>query len=172
MLLFLLALPSSPAVSALTLPFPASIAFANLSSPLSFNHSNEPRAKENPSALFFSSSKDSEQWSRTISPTLDFANIPFSPFSEWNNTFISAFNVSVGPHPIPPPSPRECRYRCNGARLGTNLNPSSCLQAWTLIPPLERTLSFGPRGKPTIYDVGLPRRYLSCMFFRYKFLLP
>ena len=56
------------------------------------------------------------------------------------------------------------KFRCDGATFGRNLVPRSCLQAWSFIPVrITRQLSFGDRsdvGKT--YDVGLPKRYLSC----------
>lgn len=89
----------------------------------------------------------------------------------WNETFVAKLNVTAGPRPMPPLPPLPPTwYTCNGTILGFDLNPSSCLQAWTLIPPIERELSFGPRNiippVPPGYiprpDVGLPKRYLSC----------
>ena len=89
----------------------------------------------------------------------------------WNETFVATLNVTAGPRPMPPLPPLPPTwYTCNGTILGFDLSSSSCLQAWTLIPPIERELSFGPRNImppiPQGYipqpDVGLPKRYLSC----------
>lgn len=96
----------------------------------------------------------------------------------WNETPISAFNASGGPRPAPPhPLFRPGSCVCNGTLFGRGLNPSSCLQAWTLIPPLEREQSFGPRfpapippGSSFRPDVTLPRRYLSCRRYAQKSL--
>ena len=55
------------------------------------------------------------------------------------------------------------QYSCNGDRFGRNLSPKSCLQAWSFIPVrITMELSFGERDDGCPYDVGLPKRYLSC----------
>ncbi|KAG7007407.1 NADPH:adrenodoxin oxidoreductase [Physcia stellaris] len=59
------------------------------------------------------------------------------------------------------------QYRCDGPRFGYNLYPGSCLQAWGFIPLTVGTqLYFGERGDGGIYDVGLPKRYLSLLDLR------
>lgn len=95
----------------------------------------------------------------------------------WNETFVSTLNVSAGPRLMPPLPPLPPTwYTCSGTTLGFDLNPSSCLQARTLISRIERELSFGPRNiEPPIPpgyiarpDVGLPKRYLSCRRSKYQ----
>ena len=57
----------------------------------------------------------------------------------------------------------QVQYRCDGPRFGYNLNPRSCLQAWSFIPwSMTAELTFGERDEAGTYDVGLPKRYLSC----------
>lgn len=136
----------------------------------------------NTSLLFLLSTVFSDQRYSTIALPLNSSDtsIWFSSlggrYSSSNETFHWPLNVSAGPRPILGPRPlpplphppRGWRYWCGGARYGTDLNGPSCLEAWSWIPPVERTLSFGPRnpdpGGMTTFDVGLPKRYLSCMF--------
>lgn len=109
------------------------------------------------------------EWDGTIALPLNVLNISLhsppsnDPSPLWNDTYISTLNISAGPRPAPslPPLPHGWALRCS-ARMGSNINPSSCLEAWALIPPIERTLSFGPRDGTNTYDVMLPKRYQSC----------
>ena len=170
MLLFRLALLSSSVVSAATVQLPQSIVPDRPSSPLPSLLSRGFQWTANVSLLSSLWSNVSEQWDQTIVSAPNATQIQLLLTSSncasglWNETFIPGLHVSAGAHAMPPP-PRPVRYTCNAELFGTDLNPASCLQAWTLIPPLERELSFGPRfiGRvATDYDVRLPRRYLSC----------
>ena len=114
-------------------------------------------------------------WDGTITLPLNVPNIPLSTpssnnlSSSWNDIYLSTSNFPTGPQPqrnskpVPelPPLPRGWRVVCNG-QLGTGLQLSSCLEAQTLFPTIERTVSFRPRNAANSYDVGLPKRYLSC----------
>lgn len=88
-----------------------------------------------------------DQWSQNTSL------FPASPSDgAWNSTFLEGLNVSA-----------NTGYRCDASRFGRDLSPSSCLSAWSFIPAVTTELSFGPReSNEQQYDVGLPRRYLSC----------
>lgn len=77
------------------------------------------------------------------------------PPERWNTASLSPINLTA---------PIRFNCVCDERRFGRDLNPRSCLDAWTHIPAIERELSFGPRRRtdrdPT-YDVYLPKRYLS-----------
>lgn len=130
---------------------------------------NQLQTAANASLKSDSSSAIPSEWDGTIALPLTVLNISLSPPSSndpsplLNDTYISTFNISAKPQPPPelPPLPRGWGLHCSKA-LGTSINPSSCLEAWTLIPPIERTISFGPRNAADKYDVGLPKRYQSC----------
>lgn len=54
---------------------------------------------------------------------------------------------------------------CSASQCGRDLNPHSCLDAWSRLPAVDRELSFGwRRNRPTdlTWDVYLPKRYSSC----------
>ena len=132
---------------------------------------NDLQAAANASSQLNSSGTIPQQWDGTLELPLNELNVSLSfPSPDvssrlQNDTYISMFNVSAGPKPRPgpdlPPLPRGWNVLCN-ARLGTGMSPKSCLEAWTLLPPIERIVSFGPRNAETTYDVGLPKRYQSC----------
>ena len=149
-----LALIKATTVSALSL---------QLSQPL-----EQDLASTNASLLTNSSGVLTGQWDGTIALPFNEPNRTVSyPLSNdisqsENSTYIFTFNKSSVSRPDLPPPPSGWQYICS-ERLGTGMNPSSCLDAWTLIPPIERPISFGPRTATNTYDVGLPRRYLSCM---------
>ena len=136
------------------------------------------QAAANASPLFNSSSNIRQQWDGTIELPLNELNISLSSSSSAgppqlrNDTYISMFNIPAGPRPKPGPGPRPApdlpplpsgwSVMCK-SRLGTGISAQSCLDAWTLLPPIERIMNFGPRSAASNYDVGLPKRYLSCM---------
>ena len=133
---------------------------------------NGPQRTVNTSLLSNSSINLSRQWDGTIAVPFNEPNIsiPFpsstDPSHLFNDTYMRTLSISTGarsailPHHLPP-WPKGWNYKCI-QKLGTGMNPSSCLDAWTFLPPIEREVSFGPRSAATRYDVGLPRRYLSC----------
>lgn len=136
---------------------------------------NDLQVAANASSQFNSSGTIPQQWDGTIElPLIELNLSPPFPSSDGssrlqNNTHISMYNVSAGPKPDPvprpapdlPPLPHGWNVVCN-PRLGTGISPRSCLEAWALLPPIERIVSFGPRNAENTYDVGLPKRYQSC----------
>lgn len=169
-----LALLKAITTSALSLQLSQPIVPAELNSGANFARPNGPQTTVNTSMISESSGNLSRQWDGTIAVALNETNILISlPSStdlsqRWNDTLISTPSISTeARHPISllhlPPWPKGWKYQCNQL-LGTNMNPSSCLDAWTFLPPIERKVTFGPRSSGNIYDVGLPRRYLSCTF--------
>ncbi len=167
------------AVSALSLQLVHPLLPAESNSTSNLALPNGLRAAADAPPVFNSSSSVPGHWDGTIKLPLNVPNIPLStPTSNnlspsWNDTYLSTFNVSTGPQPQPepkpapglPPLPPGWRVVCNG-KLGTGLKLSSCLEAQTLFPTVERTVSFGPRNAANTYDVGLPKRYLSCTLRR------
>lgn len=161
--------------SALSLQLIQPMIPAETDSTAEFALPNGLQAAVNASILSSSSSALPQQWNGIIALPLDELSVSLSSHSSnepsqlWNDTYISTINASAGPRPRPgprpapdlPPLPRGWRIWCSG-RLGTGLNPSSCLEAWTFIPAIERIVSFGPRDAAHTYDVMLPKRYLSC----------
>ena len=126
----------------------------------------------NASLLPDSLGTSSPVWDGTLALPFNEPNISISfPLStessqSWNDTSIDMPNISTRPpgpvgQPDIHPLPKDWRYKCSD-RLGANMNPSSCLDAWTLLPAIESKISFGPRSASNTYDVGLPKRYLSC----------
>jgi len=74
--------------------------------------------------------------------------------SEWIATLSGTPNLSAG-----------MKYKCDGGKWDRNLNTQSCLSAWASIRKgAGPALTFGPRGGERPHDVGLPQRYLSCMY--------
>lgn len=55
---------------------------------------------------------------------------------------------------------------CNGTMCGFNLNPTSCHEAWNLIPRDTIARTFGQRETGE-FDIALPYRYLSCSFWSF-----
>ena len=123
----------------------------------------------------------SPHWDGTIEVPLNEPNISISflpsddPIQVWNDTYSFTPNISTVSRPPRrahglPPRPYGWQVRCSD-KLGTGMNPSSCLDAWKFLPAIDREVSFGPRSAATTYDVGLPRRYLSCTLrgFTYVF---
>ena len=172
MLLILLAVSKAITISALGLQLaqpivpPEPISGANLAL------SNRPQGTVNASLLSNSSNTISQHWDGTIALPLNGFNtsISFPLLSDlsqlWNDTPALKPNTStVSENPIRPPDlppwPQGWAWTCKPLQ-GIDINPSSCLEAWTLLPPIERTVSFGPRSAGNTYDVGLPQRYLSC----------
>ena len=97
-----------------------------------------------------------------------YTSIPYPPSSDpsqsLNTTSISTFNTL-------PPLPSDWQISCS-EKLGTDMRPGSCLDAWTFMLPIEKEVSFGPRSAAETYDVELPRRFLSsmtleCILFRH-----
>ncbi|KAM0794089.1 hypothetical protein BDR22DRAFT_895497 [Usnea florida] len=108
-----------------------------------------------------------QQWNGIIALPINESNARLlSPSSNdranvWNDTYVSALNVSTGgPGLILPDFPKGWKYGCDQT-LGTGLNSLSCFEAWGFIPLAKRDISFGPRGPASTYDVKLPKRYLS-----------
>ena len=139
---------------------------ANLSLP------NADQGTVHASLLSDSLGSPSREWDGTLALPLNESNTSISYFvstkssQSLNDTSILTPNIYTGPRgpvgpPDLPPFPKDWTYRCSD-RLGTNINPSSCLDAWTLLPSIESTISFGPRSVLNTYDVGLPTRFLSC----------
>lgn len=128
-----------------------------------------PQGTVNASLLPASFGNSSREWDGTLALPLNEPNTSISyPLStessqSWRDTSIQTPNIYTGPVGPPdlPPFPTDWVYKCSG-RLGVNMNPSSCLDAWTLLPAIEHKVSFGPRSASKTYDVGLPRRFLSC----------
>ena len=139
---------------------------ANLSLP------NTPQGTVNASLLPDSLGSSTREWDGTLALPLNEPNTSLSyPLSTessqvWNDASIQTTDISSGPRgpvgrPDLPPFPEDWGYKCSD-KLGENMNPSSCLDAWTLLPAIERKVSFGSRSASKTYDVGLPRRFLSC----------
>lgn len=164
-----LALLKAIAFSALSLQLVRPILPAESIRSPSFATPKELQAAANASLRSALSSTIPPEWDGTIALPLNVLDISLhspplnDPSPLWNDTYISTVNISAGPRPEPslPPLPRGWALRCS-ASMGSNINPSSCLEAWALIPPVERTLSFGPRDGTNTYDVMLPKRYQSC----------
>ena len=139
---------------------------ANLSLP------NAHQGTVNASLLSDSLGSSSREWDGTLELPLNEPKTSASYFlstkssQSRNDTSILTPNIYTGPRgpvgpPDLPPFPKDWTYKCSD-RLGVNINPSSCLDAWTLLPTIERKISFGPRSVSNPYDVGLPTRFLSC----------
>ena len=60
----------------------------------------------------------------------------------------------------PPSSLGGVKLSCNSTLYGKNLNPRSCLEAWTKMVPDKHLVTFGQRGTGD-YDANLPFRILS-----------
>ena len=177
MLLSSLTLLKGITVSALSLQIVQPISPAKSKSNDDFALPNGLGVAANVSLISNFSNTIPQQWDGTIALPLNELNISHSsPLSNdsselWNDTYISLLNTSAGPRPRPrpgprpaldlPPLPRGWGVSCDG-RYGTGMKSSSCLEAWALVPPVERELSFGPRDAANTYDVGLPKRYQSC----------
>lgn len=176
MLIVSLSLLNAITISAISLQLLQPSLPAESNSPAVYALPNESRLAAKASSQFNSSDAIPQQWDGTIELPLNELNISLAfslsdgPFDLQNDTYISVFNVSAGTRPKPgprpapdlPPLPRGWNIICDG-RLGTGMSPTSCLEAWTLVPPIEKIVSFGPRNPENTYDVGLPKRYLSCM---------
>ena len=107
-------------------------------------------------------------WDGTLALPFNEPNISISyPLStESSQSSIQRPNIYTRPpgpvgQPDLHPLPKDWKYKCSD-RLGANMNPSSCLDAWALLPAIENKISFGPRSTSKSYDVGLPKRFLSC----------
>ena len=159
-------------ISALSLQLPQPINPPNPESGANLSLPNAPQETVNASLLSDSLASSSREWDGTLVLPLKEPNTSISyPFStdssqSFNDTSILTSNVYTGPRgpvgpPDLPPFPKDWTFQCSD-RLGVNVNPSSCLDAWTLLPAIESKLSFGPRSPSNTYDVGLPRRFLSC----------
>ena len=74
-----------------------------------------------------------------------------------HNTSASSFNTSA--NSFPP-------IHCDGSRFGINLKVDSCIEALKHLPKASGTdlLTFGYRQWGN-YDVVVPNRFLSCMFY-------
>lgn len=178
MLTIYLSLINAVPISALGLHFLQPILPAESNSTTAFALPNDPLAAVNASHLLNSSGIVPQQWDGTIELPLNELNTSLSfpllngPSHLQSDADISTYNASAGPRPKPgpgprpapdlPPLPRGWNIVCDG-RLGTGMSPPSCLEAWTFLPPIETIVSFGPRNAENAYDVGLPKRYLSCM---------
>ena len=157
------------AASALSLQLDRPTWPAGSTSSLHLARPNQVQTAANASLTSSPSGAIPSEWDGTIALPSDVLNISLSSSSSngpsplLNDTYISSFNISakLPPPPNLPPSPRGWGLFCSRSP-GTSMNPSSCIEAWTLIPPIERTLSFGPRNAAEKYDVGLPKRYQSC----------
>ena len=172
MLSIQLALLEGITISAISLQLTQPIVPAGSNSTTDLVLPSWPDGKVNASPLSDSSGTLSRHWDGTIEVPLDEPNISISslpsddPTQFWNDTYSLTPNISTVSRPprraaALPPLPNGWRVVCS-EKLGTGMNPSSCLDAWTLLPPIDRKVSFGPRGAASTYDVGLPRRYLSC----------
>lgn len=112
--------------------------------------SPRPIAQLTPSSLPLSTNELLEQW--RLNASLLAASPASTPDSEWESATNSTFNVSIG-----------IRYNCDSFSYGRDLNTPSCLSALSFIPVMSVEQSFGNRDLPERqYDVGLPRRWLSC----------
>lgn len=169
-----LALLKAMTTSALSLQLSQPIVPAELNSGANFARPNGLQTTVNTSLISKSSDNSSQQWDGIIGVLLNetHISIPFPSSNDlsqrWNDTLISTPSISTDARsPISllhlPPWPQGWDYKCSQL-LGTSLNPSSCLNAWTFLPPIEREVTFGPRSSGNTYDVGLPTRYLSCTF--------
>ena len=79
------------------------------------------------------------------------------------NLLMDPTNASNIDQILTSPDLSSTRYRCDGPRFGYSLSSGSCLNAWSFIPLTVRSaLRFGDRDDGGIYDVSLPKRYLSC----------
>ena len=131
-----------------------------------------PKGKVNASPLSDTSGSLSPHWDGTIEvpfnePNISISFLPSDDLTQvWNDTYSLTPNISTVSRPPRrahglPPLPYGWEVRCS-EKLGSGMNPSSCLDAWKFVPPIDRKVSFGPRSAANTYDVGLPRRYLSC----------
>ena len=159
-------------ISALSVQLTQPITPSNPESGANLSLTNAPQGAVNASLLSDSLGSSSREWDGTLALPLNEPNASISyPLSNessqsWNDASIQTPNVYTRPQdpvgrPDLPPFPNDWGFKCID-RLGTNMNPSSCLEAWTLLPALQNTVSFGPRSASKTYDVGLPRRFLSC----------
>ena len=167
-----LAIFKAVTISALSLQLTQPITPSNPESGANLSLPNAPQGTVNTSLLSDSLGSSSREWDGTLALPLNEPNTSISYLvstessQTWKDTSILTPNIYTGPRgpvrpPDLPPFPKDWTFRCSD-KLGTNLNPSSCLDAWTLLPSIESKVSFGPRGASNTYDVGLPRRYLSC----------
>lgn len=73
-----------------------------------------------------------------------------------HNTSLSKLNLSVEPS-----------YNCDEGRESDLLTLRMCAEALASVPwvigPERRSISFGPR-EAHVFDIGLPRRFMSCEF--------
>ena len=81
------------------------------------------------------------------------------PIEQENSSFISASNITVRPRGV---------YQCQATPPGSQeLRREACLEALRSIAHLPdlftHQITFGPR-EDHIYNVGLPRAYLSCAY--------
>ena len=81
-----------------------------------------------------------------------------------NDGYISALNVStISGLPSPlllPPLPGGWRVLCDGIH-GTDMNYSSCQEAWTYFPVYDKSVRYRSRKTASRIDIGLPKRYIS-----------
>ena len=81
-----------------------------------------------------------------------------------NGVYISALNVSTLsglPNPLLlPPLPGGWRVLCDDIH-GTDMNYSSCREAWTYFPVSDKQVRYRSRKTASRVDIGLPRRYIS-----------
>ena len=159
-------------ISALSLQQPQPINPANPESGANLSLPYAPQGTVNASLQSDSLGTSSREWDGTLALPLNESNTSMSyPLStessqSFNDTSILTPNIYTGPRgpvgpPDLPPFPKDWRFKCSD-KLGANMNPSSCLDAWTLLPAIESKISFGPRSASKAYDVELPRRFLSC----------
>lgn len=172
MLSIQLALLKGITISAISLQLNQPIVAAGSNPTADLALSSWLKGKVNASTLSDSSGSLSPHWDGTIEVPLNEPNISISflpsddPTQVWNDTYSFTPNISTVSRPprrAPglPPRPYGWEIRCSD-KLGTGMNPSSCLDAWKFLPAIDRKVSFGPRSAANTYDVGLPRRYLSC----------
>ena len=57
--------------------------------------------------------------------------------------------------------PGDFNIECNGRQYGRP-NPSSCHEAWQLMPPSDRPVTFADRSQEIASDIVLPWRFPSC----------
>lgn len=79
-------------------------------------------------------------------------NLLLRPTISTNSSLFSDYPDSLEVSAIP---------QCDAAAFGTNLNPTSCLQAWTKIGWGDDQISWGNRGTIELFDVYLPTRWSS-----------
>ena len=163
-----LAIFQAVTVSALSLQLVQPNSLAEVYANANIALSNRLQGAVNASTLSNLSSTLPQQWNGIIALPLDQSNVRLlSPSSNdrsnlWNDTYVSTLNISTGgPGLNLPDFPKGWKFGCDKT-LGIGLNSGSCLEAWRFIPFVEREITFGPRDTAGTYDVGLPKRYLSC----------